>query len=92
VSDAVNWKKVLLVALVVLLVVIGLPMLMPGMGSATCADCGPAVMAGPVCVLAAILTGFALLILVTAQRVRLRRDDLFELLRAVAFERPPQLA
>ena len=92
-SPAVNWKKVLVVALVVLLVLIGLPILMPGMGGAgMCPDCGPAVMAGPACVLAAVLTGLAFAIALLAMRLRTRRDTLFDLLRAVVFDRPPQLA
>lgn len=92
VKGTVDWKRALIAALVVLLVVIGLPVLMPGMGSATCADCGPAVMAGPSCILAAVLTGFALAIALVSRRLRIRRDVLFDLLRAMAFDRPPQLA
>lgn len=87
-----NWKKLLLVALVVTLVVIGLPMLMPGMGGgSTCADCGPAVSAQSACELAAILAGLLLVIALVAERLRLRRDELRLLLRAVLLDRPPQL-
>ncbi len=89
----VNWKKALLVALVVLLVLIGVPMLMPGMsGAGMCADCGPAVMAGPTCVLAAVLAGFVIAVALLVHLMRTRRDEMFELLRAVVFDRPPQLA
>ncbi len=88
-----SWKKALLVALVVLLVLIGLPLLMPAMeGAATCADCGPVVMAGPTCVLAAVLAGCALAIALLSQLIRARRDELLDLLRAALFDRPPQLA
>ena len=88
-----TWKKVLLVALVVLLVVIGLPMLMPGMGmAATCTDCAPAVAAAASCAaLAAILVAVASLIaLVLAQRLTRRRVDLRQLLLVSPLERPPQ--
>lgn len=84
-------KKALIVALVVLLVLIGVPVLMPGMGSAQCADCGPAVAANSVCVLAvlaAAMFAFAL----AFRFLRERRDWYLELLRAAFFDRPPQLA
>ena len=86
-----DWKKTVIVALAVLLVVVGLPILMPGMSGAACADCGPAVMVGPICVLAAVLTGVAFAIALIGRRLRARRDVLFDLLRAVVFDRPPQL-
>ena len=84
-------KRVLLVALVVLLVVIGLPVLMPGMSAAHCDDCGPAIAAGPLCtfVVLAALAHFAVLM---QQRLRLRRLVMTGLLRAGVFDRPPQLA
>ena len=84
-------KKVLLVALVVLVVVIGLPVLMPGMGAANCDDCGPAVAAGSLCTFA-VLAGLAYVVAVMAQRVRLRHAITTSLLRAAVFDRPPQLA
>lgn len=88
-----TWKKVLLVALVVLLVLIGLPMLMPGMGGgATCTDCPPAVAQAQVCALAAVLTAFALAIVLLSQRVRQRGDHLRQLLLVSLLERPPQPA
>ena len=91
VQSAVDWKKLLLVALVVLLVLIGLPLLMGGMGGG-CADCGPAVIAGAACTIAAVLTGIAAGIALLALMIRSRRDQLFDLLRATVFERPPQFA
>ena len=87
-----NWKKALVVALVVLLVLIGIPILMPGMGGAMCADCGPAITAGQACSLLAVLAGFALAITLLAFRFRTRRDLPWDLLRSLDFERPPQLA
>ena len=87
-----DWKKVLLVALVVILIVIGLPMLMPGMGGGSmCADCGPALSIQSACELAAVLGGLLLVIALATQRLRMRRDELRLLLRAVLFDRPPQL-
>lgn len=83
-------KRVLLVALVVLLVVIGLPVLMPGMGAAHCDDCGPATAAGPLCTFV-VLAGFAYVAVLMEQRVRLRRLVMTGLLRAAVLDRPPQL-
>lgn len=87
-----NWKKALVVALVVLLVLIGIPVLMPGMGGAMCHECPPAVTAGLACGLLAVLAGLALALSLLAVRFRTRRAFLFDLLRAVTFDRPPQLA
>jgi hypothetical protein len=84
-------KKVLLVALVVLLVVIGVPVVMPGMGGAYCDDCAPAVAAGALCLLA-VLGGLASVALFASQLVRARRMLVLGLLRAAVFFRPPRLA
>lgn len=90
-QGVVNRKKLLIVALVVLLVVIGVPVLMPGMsGAGFCVGCGPAVMAGPACALAAVLAGFVFTVALLSQRLRRRGDVLRLLLRAVVFDRPPQ--
>lgn len=91
-DGVVNWKKALVVALVVLLMLIGVPILMPGMGGATCHDCGPAIGAGQACSLLAVLAGFALTVLLSAFRFRTRRDLLWDLLRSLELDRPPQLA
>lgn len=84
-------KKAVVVALVVLLVIIGLPMLMPGMGGAHCADCGPATMAGPMCVAVLAAAAFAVLVAIR-RRARLeplrRRGRLVDSL----LYRPPRLA
>ena len=84
-------KKALIVTLVVLLVVIGVPMLMPGMGGAYCPDCGSATMAGPMCVAVLAAAAFAALA-ATGRRARLeplrRRGRLVDSL----LDRPPRLA
>lgn len=83
-----KFKTALVVALVVLLVLVGLPVLMPGMGAA-CADCPPAVAAG-VCVLG-FLSGLALWALVGSQIVGRETARRHLLLWVTLFERPPQL-
>jgi hypothetical protein len=94
VTVAVDWKKVLLVALVVLLVLIGLPMLMPGMGGgATCDDCGQAVvLPSPLCLIAVLLAGAALTVHMLSRRVRASHHSLNGLLLVLGLDRPPQLA
>lgn len=84
-------KKVLLVALVVLFVIIGLPVLMPGMGAAYCDDCVPGTAANALCTLV-VLTGMAYVVVLMGQRVRLRRVVMTGLLRADVSDRPPQPA
>jgi hypothetical protein len=84
-------KKMFLVALVVLLVVIGLPVLMPGMAAAHCDDCGLVTPAAAQC-LFVVLTGSAYLAVLMGQRVRVRSVLIAGLLRAAVFDRPPQLA
>ena len=86
-----NWKRALVVSLVVLLVLIGVPVLMPGMGGAMCSDCGPVVTTGQACLLA-VLAGFALAIMLLGFRFRNRRNFVWDLLRSLDLERPPQLA
>ena len=93
VAAVVTWKKALLVALVVLVVLIGVPVLMPGMGgAATCTDCPPAVVHAQVCTLAAVLSTFALAVIVLSQRVRQRGAHACQLLFVPLLERPPQPA
>jgi hypothetical protein len=84
-------KKILLVALVVLLVVIGLPVMMPGMGVAHCDDCAPTVAAGALCLLA-VLAGVGSLVLLASESLRLQGRLKRVLLRAALLDRPPQLA
>lgn len=84
-------KKVLLVAVVVLLVFIGLPMLMPGMAAAHCDDCGPAMGAGGVCH-SVVLIGLAAMAAQRSNRLRAQDRLTLGLLRSAALDRPPQLA
>jgi membrane protease YdiL (CAAX protease family) len=85
-------KKILLVVLVVLLVVIGIPVVMPGMGAAYCGDCDLAVAAGALCLLA-VLGGLASVALFASpQLVQVRRKLGIGLMRATVFYRPPRLA
>lgn len=88
-TDVVNWKKALLVALVVLLVLIGLPILMPG-GAMACPDCGPVTTAYSVCVFA-VLAEAAIAAIALFVFLRRRTQDPPILLRAVLFDRPPRL-
>ena len=88
-TDVVTWKKALLVALVVLLVLIGLPILMPG-GAMACPDCGPATTAYSVCLIA-VLAEAAIAAIALVVFLRSRTQDPPILLRAVFFDRPPRL-
>lgn len=83
-------KKVLLLSLVVLLVVIGLPLVIPGMAAAHCADCDLAVSAASLCLLA-VLGGFTAVAFFASRLLRLRRKLVLGLLRAAVFYRPPRL-
>lgn len=85
-----TWKKALIGALVIVLVVLGLPILMHGMDMASCPDCGPAVMAGPCIPL--FLGTFALLVAMASFLLRRRRAAPIDLLRGFLLDRPPQLA
>ncbi len=87
-SDVV--KKALLVGLVILLVVIGIPILLPGMGAASCVDCDSAV-AVSTCTVAVLSVLTMVLALLFQLLLRTHRELYPELLRAVVFERPPQL-
>jgi hypothetical protein len=89
VAIAVTWKKGLLVGLVVLLVVAGLPILVPGMGGGHCPVCVRDLAAG--CTGLATFSVMALSVALLATFLRQRRRDLPLLLRAVAFYRPPRL-
>jgi len=82
-------KKALVIAVVLLLVVIGLPVLMPGMGGAHCADCGPATLASAMCF--AVLTAAVALVLASSRRARGAEVHRQGVLRAVVFDRPPQV-
>ena len=83
-------KRALFIALVIVVVVTGLPVLMGMGGMAECADCGPGVLLPMTCL--AALAGVAAT-LPALLRSRLRSRDLFLRLALFtsAFERPPQL-
>lgn len=83
-------KRALFIALVIVVLVTGLPVLMGMAGMASCADCGPGVLLPVTCL--AALTGVAA-VLPALLRSRLRsRDRVLRLaLFTSVFERPPQL-
>ena len=80
-------KKALLVLVVVLT---GLPILMGMSGMASCADCGPAVLAGATCAMAILVSGVALLLALFTQRLRSRTAVMR--LQLHPFLRSPRLA
>lgn len=81
----------LVLALVVLLVVIGLPVLMPGMAAAHCDDCVLATAAGALCALV-VLASLAYVAMLMAQRVRAGLVLMTDLLLGAVVDRPPQSA
>ena len=84
-------KKALLIALVVIVVVTGLPVLMGMGGMSSCTDCGPGLPGSAPC-LPAILSGMALVLAVMLRwRVRHPSRSLPYWLLVNPFERPPQL-
>jgi heme/copper-type cytochrome/quinol oxidase subunit 4 len=83
-------KKGLLIALVILVVLTGIPVViaMPGMA---CQDCGSAaLMGGSGCAL--IVLAFRLFLVFGSQFLRARREQGLRLVPSFAFERPPRLA
>lgn len=83
--------RTLTVGLVLVLVVIGLPVIMPGMGNAHCEQCDRAMSPGPVCLLAILITVTNLLALVSGIfGARPQRCPL--LVRSSSFDPPPQFA
>lgn len=83
-------KKGLLIALVILVVLTGIPVViaMPGMA---CQDCeSAALMSGPGC--AVMVMAFALFLLFGSQFLRSRREQGLRFLPSYALERPPRLA
>ena len=83
-------KKALVLVVVILVILIGLPVLMPGMGGVHCNECGPATLSS-MCVAVLAATIFAAMFTTGWRRrfgVVVRRG------RVVAFllERPPQVA
>ena len=89
IGGGMTWKKALIGALIIVLVVIGLPVLMHGMDMASCPECGPAVMAGPCIPL--FFSALVLLVVLASFLLRRRRTEILDLLRAFLLDRPPQL-
>ena len=83
-------KRALFIALVIVVVVTGLPVLVGMAGMAECADCGPGVLLPMTCLVA--LAGVAAVLpALLRSRFRLRDRRLRLALFTSAFERPPQL-
>ncbi len=83
-------KKGLLIALVVLVVLTGIPVViaLPGMA---CPDCGSAaLMGGAGC--AVMVTAFSLFLLFGSQFLRSRREQGLRPTHSFTLERPPRLA
>ena len=88
----VDRRKALLIGLAVLLVLIGVPVLMPGMNGATCHDCGPMLDGGVACSVCAVLISSVGIALVVALASGARRIRVAALMRVFDLERPPQMA
>ncbi len=84
-----SWRNALVVALVVLLVLIGVPMLMPGM-SAAGHDCDLAVAGSPCGV--ALLLSTALFVAAVWSALHGQRDLMLGLLLSSRLDRPPRRA
>ncbi|MGH9264935.1 MAG: hypothetical protein ACRD1D_09605 [Acidimicrobiales bacterium] len=86
-------KRALLVALVVVVVVTGLPLAMGMGGMAFCPECGPAVLARAAeCLPAAVLVSAVVLTPAFAGRLRLFEPRLWPSLFTTVLERPPRTA
>ena len=83
-------KRALFIALVVVVLMTGLPVLMGMAGMAVCADCGPGVLLPMMCV-AALVGAAAVLPALLRSRFRSRERLLRLALVTSVFERPPQL-
>jgi hypothetical protein len=82
-------KRLFVVALVMVLVLTGIPLLVGMAGMGGCANCPPALPAGGQCL--GVLAGAAALALLLSGRVRSRSSRLRPWLFALPFDRPPQL-
>lgn len=83
-------KKALLVTLVVVLVLIGLPMPVPGMGPIDCGDCDRAMVVHTVC-LAIVGLGLILVVALLHESLTMDRRRVLGVLLAGRLERPPRL-
>lgn len=82
-----SWRNALVVALVVVLVLVGVPMLMPGMSAA---DCDLAVAGSPCGVV--LLLSTALLVAAFWSALQCQRDLMLGLLLSHRLDRPPRRA
>ena len=83
-------KKGLLIALVVLVVLTGVPVVI-AMPAMACPDCGSAaLMGGAGC--AVMVMAFSLFLLFGSQLLRSRREQGLRFVPSYALERPPRLA
>ena len=84
-------KKAVLIALVVILVLLGLHLPVPGMGPIGCGDCDQAFPLHTMC-FAIVALGFVLLVALLHGNLMMDRRRLLGLLLANPLERPPRLA
>lgn len=82
-------KKALLIAVVVVVIVTGVPLVV-SMAGMSCPDCGPATLAATPC--AVLLAAVGLFLAFAAEVLVSRRGRSLGLLHAVVVERPPRLA
>lgn len=83
-------KKILLIALVVLVILTGAPVVI-AMPAMACPDCGSAaLMGGAGC--AVMVMAFSLFLLFGSQPLRSRREQGLRFVPSYALERPPRLA
>jgi hypothetical protein len=83
-------RRALFIALVVVVMLTGLPVLMGMDGMAFCADCGPGLLVSMIC-LATLAAGFALPLLLARWARGSRYRGLRSRLLPHLLERPPQL-
>jgi len=86
-----NVKRVLVVALVVVVLLTGIPVVM-GMPMVACSDCDVATMAATSCMLAVLMGLVALALSLLAVRLAVRPPILAGLLVSSGLDRPPRLA
>lgn len=84
-------KKALLVTLVVALVLIGLPLPVPGMGPIDCGDCDQSMVVHTTC-LATVGLGLLLVVALLRESLTTDRRRILALLLANRLERPPRPA
>jgi hypothetical protein len=83
-------KLAVIVLLVVLVVLLGIPLVMPMSGASMCPECSPAGTWGAMCV--ALLASIVFLVQRRASRVILDRSRRPILVSADVLERPPRLS